>query len=651
MDEIARMRELIATMRKEADAYYIQDDPIVPDAVYDAQFDELAALEKETGIILGGSPTQKVGGGILDGLTEVRHPKPMLSADKTKSVDKLVSFAQKSDDKVSVSWKEDGLTLVLTYHNGILQQAVTRGDGEVGEDVTEAAKTIPSIPLKLPLANLDIDGDITVRGECVISWADFNEINRNLAAPYSHPRNLAAGSIRKLSLTEVSHRPLHFKAFELVTNDGFESKAATWNALWIFGFDTAEHYICTADELPGVIERFKPEEYPYPVDGLIVEYNDLAFGTSLGATGHHERNKIALKWEDETYKSIFRGIRAQTTRTGTVSLTALFDPVKIEGSKVQRATLHNVTFFENLKLGIGDEIEVYKANKIIPTIAKNNTKSNTFPIPDVCPCCGTKLIQFTPDQTTFLKCPNENCSARKVKQFAHFVSRPAMNIEGLSESTLEKLIAGGFIKEFSDIYWSIANGMEEIAYGIEGMGVNSVGKLLNAIDKSRDTTLARLVTAFGIPLVGKAAGKIIEKFFNGDETAFASALDDPCIDFHHLDSFGDAMCASLAAWWNEHKDEWIAVVSHVHVSHTNAPTSISGAFAGKVVVLTGTLSCPRNEMAARLESAGAKVSGSVSAKTDFVLAGEMAGSKLEKAQKLGVTIITEREANEMLAIS
>jgi len=650
MDEVARMRELIAIMKKEADAYYIYDDPIVPDSVYDAQFDELVALEKETGIILGGSPTQKVGGGILNGLKEVVHPKPMLSADKTKSVDELIAFAKKSD-RVSISWKEDGLTLVLTYHNGELVQAVTRGDGEVGEDVTEGAKTIPSIPLKLPLANPDIDGDIVVRGECVISWANFNEINKGLEVPYSHPRNLAAGSIRKLSIAEVSQRPLHFKAFELVTNEGYESKLATWNALWIFGFDIAEYEMCTAEELPEVIKRFNPEEYPYPVDGLIVEYSDLAFGTSLGATGHHERSKIALKWEDETYKTIFRGVRPQTTRTGTVSLTALFDPVKIDGSTVQRATLHNVTFFENLELGVGDEIEVYKANKIIPAIAKNNTKSNTFPTPDTCPCCGAKLIRFTPEKTTFLKCPNEKCSARKLRQFTHFVSRSAMDIEGLSEATLEKLLAGGFIKEFSDIYWSIHNSMEEIAYGIEGMGVNSVGNLLNAIDKSRNTTLARLITAFGIPLVGKAAGKTIDKFFGGDETAFVAALDDPSFDFHQMDGFGDAMCTSLAAWWSENKDEWVSMVSQVTVAHTEPPAANSGPLAGKTVVITGTLSCSRDQMAAKLEAAGAKVSGSVSAKTGFVLAGEKAGSKLEKAQKLGIAIITETEANEMMASS
>lgn len=648
MDEVARMRELIAVMKKEADAYYLYDDPIVPDSVYDAQFDELVALEKETGIILGGSPTQKVGGGILEGLKEVVHPKPMLSADKTKSIDELVAFAKKSD-RVSVSWKEDGLTLVLTYRNGVLFQAVTRGDGEVGEDVTEAAKTIPSIPLKLPLANPDIDGNIVVRGECVISRNDFNEINKSLEVPYSHPRNLAAGSIRKLSVAEVSQRPLHFKAFELVTNDDFESKAATWNALWIFGFDTAEYEMCTAEELPEVIKKFKPEEYPYPVDGLIVEYDDLAFGTSLGATGHHEKNKIALKWEDETYKTIFRGVRTQTTRTGTVSLTALFDPVKIDGSTVQKATLHNVTFFENLELGVGDEIEVFKSNKITPAIAKNNTRSNTFPTPDTCPCCGSKLIRFTPEKTTFLRCPNEECSARKVRQFVHFVSRSAMNIDGLSEATLEKLLAGGFIKDFSGIYWSIHNSMEEIAYGVEGMGVNSVGNLLNAIDKSRDTTLARLVTAFGIPLVGKAAGKTIDHFFGGDVEAFEQALDDPNFDFHQLKDFGDAMCASLAAWWSDNKESWRSVVSQVTVARKTAPAAAASPFAGKTVVITGTLSCSRDQMAATLEAAGAKVSGSVSAKTDFVLAGEKAGSKLDKAHRLGVTVLIEAEVNSMLS--
>lgn len=641
--KIARMKELIAIMRKESEAYYVQDDPIVPDSVYDAQFDELVALEKETGIILGGSPTQKVGGGVLDGLSKVTHVKPMLSADKTKSVEDLIKFA--GDKKISVGWKEDGLTLVLTYKKGKLVQAATRGDGTVGEDVTEAAKTIPSIPLTIPVDS----EEVVIRGECVIPWSAFNELNETLETPYSHPRNLAAGSLRQLDLAEVSKRPLAFKSFEVVTPSDLITKEAQWNYMTMLGLDIVEHEMTDAANLPEVIKHFDAEKYDFPVDGLIIEYNDLTYGRSLGATGHHERNKMALKWEDEPYKTIFRGVRLQTTRTGTVSLTALFDPVTIEGSIVSKATLHNKTYFEALELGIGDEIEIFKANKIIPAIAKNNTQSGTYILPTTCPCCGSPLVEDKPNETIFLRCPNENCPARHLQKFAHFVSKPAANIDGLSTSLLEKLISHGFIKNFSDLYdlRLYADELEKL----DKMGKRSVEKLLDAIEKSRKIALANFVVCFGIPLVGKTAGKTIQKFFNGDVSQFYTALMNPLFDWHRLPDFGDAMCDSLKRWWATPgvKEEVDALFIVMDVeAPAAAPVATDGPFVGKTVVITGTLSCSRNDMAALLETAGAKVSGSVSAKTDFVLAGENAGSKLTKAQSLGVKVITEDEARKML---
>ena len=643
--KIARMKELIQLMRKESDAYYINDDPIVPDAVYDAQFDELAALEKETGVILGGSPTQKVGGGVLDGLGKVTHAKPMLSADKTKSVDELVKFA--GDKKVSVSWKEDGLTLVLTYRKGKLVLAATRGDGGIiGEDVTEAAKTISSIPLTIPVDS----EDVVIRGECVIPWSAFNALNETLETPYSHPRNLAAGSIRQLDLSEVSHRPLAFKAFEVVQPEDLTTKEAQWEYMTLMGLETAEHEMADAATLPDVVKHFDPTKYDLPVDGLIIEYNDIAFGRSLGATGHHERNKMALKWEDETYKTIFRGVRLQTTRTGTISLTALFDLVIIGGAEVKKATLHNKTFFEALKLGVGDEIEVFKANMIIPAIAKNNTQSGTYILPDKCPCCGAPIEEYKPNETVFLRCPNEDCPARHLQRFTHFVSKPAANIDGLSSSVLEKLISGGFVREFHDLY-SLHLHAEELEK-LDKMGKRSVEKLLSAIEKSKKMTLAQFVVCFGIPLVGKTAGKTIQKFFKGDVSEFYTALMNPLFDWHQLSDFGDAMCGSLKQWWatpgvKEEVDELLLILDIE--APTAAPVATDGPFVGKTVVITGTLSCSRNDMAALLEAAGAKVSGSVSAKTDYLLAGENAGSKLTKAQSFGVKVLTEDEARAMLA--
>lgn len=636
--KITRMRDLIATMRKESDAYYLHDDPIVTDQEYDAQYDELVRLEAETGVVLAGSPTATVGGGVLDALQKVVHPKPMLSADKTKSIDDLVSFANRGDGRVSVSWKEDGLTLVLTYENGSLIQAATRGDGLIGEDVTHNVQHMNSIPLMIPR-----HGRVVVRGECVVSWADFNALNETLEEPYSHPRNLAAGSVRKLDPKLAAQRPLYFKAFELV-EPLTATKEGQWFELKRLGFDVAEYIITDAAGLPDAVKTFDPDKYPFPVDGAIIEYNDQDFGRSLGATGHHERSKIALKWQDETYKTVFRGVRLQPTRTGMVSLTALFDPIAIDGSLVSKATLHNVTFFEALKLGVGDEIEVFKANKIIPAIARNNTRSNTYKLSAICPCCGALLQRVKPNETEFLRCPNEACPAKRVRQFSHFVDKHGMNVVGLSDALLQQLLSEGLLHEFADIY-ELRNHAAQISQ-MDGMAQRSTEKLLAAVEASRNTTLRQLIAAFGIPLVGKTAGKAIEAYFGGNALLFTKALDEG-FDFHKLPDFGDTMCTSLAKWWQESKTAFQAVVNQVTVAQTvSRPTS--GPFAGKTMVITGTLSCPRDEMAAKLEAAGAKVSGSVSKKTDYVLAGDNAGSKLDKAKSLGIPVLTEQEVLDKL---
>ena len=636
---INRMRELIEVLRRENDAYYLHDDPIVTDHEYDAQMDELAALEQKTGIILGGSPTQKVSGGVLEGLVKVAHPKPMLSADKTKSIDEVLAFVKKAPATgipAYVSWKLDGLTLVATYKQGKLAQLVTRGDGMVGEDVTHNAQGITNLPLCIDT----LEDTVVVRGECVIDWQDFGELNNRLGGSYSHPRNLAAGSVRLLSPEESRTRKLRFKAFELVTPQ-VDTKTEQWQKMELYGFSVVGHYPLGSDA-ERCIKSMSPDVYPSPVDGLIIEYNDLVFGRGLGATGHHERSKIALKWADETYKTKFRSVELQPTRTGLVSLTAVFDPVDMDGVTVSRATLHNLTYFETLKLGVGDEIEVYRANMVIPAIAKNNTESGSYVLPETCPCCGEKLEVVQPNKTKFLCCPNHDCPAKLVRQFVRFCSRGGMDIRGLSDSLLEKLIENCLVYDFADIY-KLKNRKGEIAQ-LDGMGQKSAQKLLDAIEASRKTTLHQIIAAFGIPLVGKTAGKSIEAYFKTCDK-FIHAMNDG-FDFHALPDFGDAMCESLKNFWSKNAVRFMRVCNCVNIEAADEETG--GALSGKTIVITGTLSVSRDEMAKLLESHGAKISGSVSKKTDYLLAGESAGSKLEKAKTLGVTIISEEDIRNLL---
>lgn len=643
--KIIRMRELVELMQIESDAYYLRDDPIVTDHEYDAQFDELQHLEQETGVILGGSPTQKVGGGVLDGLKKVTHPKSMLSADKTKSIDEIISFIKKAPANgvlAHISWKLDGLTLVATYKNGDLAQLVTRGDGEVGEDVTHNAKGIRNLPLHIDT----MEETVVVRGECTIDWSDFETLNDRLGGIYSHPRGLAAGSVRLLDANESRSRKLRFKTFELVTPIT-DTKERQWQLMDMYGFQNVYHLPITSEAvLRAAVDAMDPQTYPGPVDGLIIEYNDQVFGRSLGATGHHERSKIALKWADETHKTKFRGVRLQPTRTGLVSLTAEFDPVEIDGSTVARATLHNLTFFEGLKLGIGDEIEVYKANMIIPAIAGNNTKSNTYKLPDTCPCCGAKLEVVKPNETEFLRCPNDDCAAKHVRRFEHFCSRGRMDIRGLSGSQLEKLVDAGLVHDFTDIY-KLADHKNEIA-ALDGMGERSAEKLLEAIEASRKTTLQQVIAAMGIPLVGRTAGKELAKWCHDDPDTFlltVSSFD----ALAKVPGFGEAMRTSLLDWWYKPKNQEMfeTLLAQLDIQ-IPVQANTSGKLSGKTVVITGTLSISRDEMATKLEAAGAKVSGSVSKKTDFVLAGENAGSKLAKAKALGIQVLSEADATAML---
>lgn len=639
--KIFRMKELLEIMKKEEQAYYMDDNPIVSDREWDAQFDELTALEHETGVVFASSPTQNVGGGVLPGLEKVVHSKPMLSAAKTKSVDEIDTFAKKGTCACMVGWKLDGLTLVIRYHNGRLDKVITRGvHGEVGEDVTHNRASIIGIPEYIPCME-----DVEVRGECVISWENFNKLSKQLSEPPAHPRNLAAGSVRLLSQRESFGRELQFVAFELV-----QPEVATVEESYQFlaeqGFTVVPH-VLTSDPAKVIRnEVFKPADFALPTDGLIVEYNDKVFGKSLGATGHHENCRIAFKWKDDTYKTCFLGVRVQPTRSGILSLTAVFKPVKIDGATVQRATLHNVDIFRKLELGVDDEIEVYKANMIIPAIAKNNTKSGTYQLPDTCPCCGGPAIVEKRGETNYLVCTNPRCSAKRVRQFEHFCSRTYMEVPGLAGATLETLVDEGFIKSFSDIYHLDRYKAKIVA--LDGFGERSYEKIQAGVETSRDATLAAFLAAFGAPLIGRHIGKLLEKEF-GTLDALLKAVDEG-FDFASLDGMGPKKAANLVAWLcdPESRQEVLDVAKEVRFKAVSKAVA-DNPFKGKTVVATGSLEhFSRDGINKKLEELGAKAGSSVSKKTDYVIAGPGAGSKLAKAQSLGVPVLTEQEFLEML---
>lgn len=647
----ARMRELIRTINEADVAYYKYDNPSMTDREYDLLVDELKGLEAETGLTLSGSPTQMVSGDILEELTPVRHTKPMLSADKTKSVDDLVRFAAGRD--VLLSWKMDGLTLVLRYENGSLVQAITRGrEGIIGEDVTHTVRTFLNVPLTVPTRD-----PFEVRGEGVISWGNFEKINLSLEEGYSHPRNLAAGSVRQLDASESKKRMLEFFAFELITdNDRHVNKLSHLDFLEANGFTVVPHlYLDAETTLERVVELvqvFQPKKFGYPVDGLIMEYADIAYGRSLGATGHHENRLIALKWEDELYETRFLDLDVAVTRSGMVSLTGIFEPVTIDGTQVSRAYLHNYDNYLKLALGKGDTIRVYKANMIIPQIAENLTKSGTCCVPAACPCCGEPLmIHTTSGGTRQFFCENPQCAAKLVRKFVHFCEKTRMNIEGLSELTLEKFIGHGWIRTFGDLY-TLEQYREEIIR-TEGFGEKSYERLQASIEKSRHCTLAQFIAGIGIPMVGRHAGRDLDRYFHGSWEAFEEAIQSG-FDFTQLPDFGKTMNNNIYQWYADAEEEklWRPLLQYIEFEKENPTmnTNMTNPFAGKTVVATGKLeNYTRDGIQMKLLSLGAKPASSVSKKTDYLIVGEKAGSKLTKAQQLGVTTLTEQEFEDMLA--
>ena len=650
--KIVAMKELANRIAEADVAYYKNDDLVMTDREYDELYGELSDLERKTGIILSGSPTQKVSGEVLEGLVQVRHSKPMLSAAKTKSVDEVIKFI--GSQPAVVSWKLDGLTLVLRYESGQLSQALTRGGegGLIGEDVTHSVKAMVNVPLTIPYTE-----PFEVRGEGVISWVNFNRANQNSDEIYTHPRSLAAGAIRRLDARKTKTQMLEFIAFDLISDDdGENSKALQFERLAAYGF-TVTHYIPIGSSAgvkttKDILECFNPKASNYPVDGLIVEYDDLSYGKSLGATGHHENRLIALKWEDELYETTFLGLELAATRTGTISLTGMFEDVVIDGATVNRAYLHNLDVLDRFKLGIGDRVKIYKANQIIPQLAENLTQSGTLTYPRKCPCCGCTLTIHTSESgTRLLYCENLSCPARLTRKFTHFCSKTRMDIPDLSEKRLEIFINNRWISNFGDLYELEKHRAAIVA--APGFGERLFERLVKSIDARRRCTLNQVIAGLGIPMVGRNAGRILNDCFNGDWDAFEQAIRDG-FDFTGLQDFGQTMNDNIYAWYADAGEEklWRPLLKHITFikEKENDSMNTNNPFNGKTVVATGKLQrYTRDGIQMKLLSLGAKPAGAVSKNTDYLIVGEKAGGKLEKARQLGVKTLTEDEFEAMLA--
>lgn len=647
MNKIDRIKELVKLLNKASDAYYVNDDPVMSDKEYDKLYDELEGLEKETGYIISSSVTQKVQGKALDCFKKVQHSKPMLSTDKTKDINEIKKFISKND--FYCSYKLDGLTLVCIYEDGKFKQAITRGtNGLVGEDVTEQAKMIKNLPMNIPY-----DDYLELRGECVVSWKNFHKINEGLDKPYSHPRNLAAGSLRNLDTNITKQRNLSYIVFECVSNlnnydpaQVFDSK---WNELQFLkdiGFEVVDACVGTVDDC---VEAMQPEYYEYPVDGLIFEFTSKSYSKSLPSTGHHEGCRIALKWKDSTYETVLRDVIWDVGRSGVISPVAVFDEIDLDGALTTKATLHNLSIIENLELGIGDTITVYRSNMVIPKIDDNITRSNTLVVPDVCPCCGAKAeIKYT-DNSKFLMCTNTNCVAKLLAKFTHFVSRSCVNIDGLSEKTLEQLISHEFLHSFKDIYH--LNEHKSKLVQIEGLGEKSVSTLLKSIEKSRDIKLENFINALGIPNIGLSAAKTIAKEFNHNFYDWMDAAHVWNFNWASLDDFGETMRNSLNKYLNDNYSDIFDLAKEFNFIEETKAEVTENPFNGKSVAVTGKLiHFTRDSINAKLESLGAKPASGVSAKTHYLINNDptSGSSKNKKANELNIPIITEDEFLKMI---
>lgn len=641
--KIERIKELTEDLLYHCHLYYDLDSPVISDAEYDKKFDELFALENEANFWLANSPTRKVQGSVLDSFVKVEHSKPMLSAAKTKDINEIKKFLGNND--FYCSYKLDGLTLVARYSGGHFVQAITRGTGLIGEDITEQAKMITNLPMNIPY-----EGDLELRGECVVSWENFYKINENLENKYSHPRNLAAGSLRNLDTNITKKRNLSYIVFECVSdlNDVDGLMDSKWLELkWLkqLGFEVVERMSDNSQSdntIECMIQMMSPDNYKYPVDGLIFEMDDKHYSKSLGSTSHHEGCRMALKWKDEIYETTLLDVEWNPTRTGLISPVAVFSEIDLDGALTTRATLHNLSIIKQLELGIGDTITVYRSNMVTPKIDNNLTRSNTLAIPDECPCCGAKTVVQNTENSQVLVCPNPNCSAKKVAQFVHFVSRKCANIDGLSEATLEKLISLHYINSFQDIYH--LEKYRDKLVKLDGFGPKSVEKLLLAIEKSRDVRLESFVAALGIPNVGLSAAKTISAYFKGDFDKFIQACKEG-FDWTLLDDFGAVMSESVNEYLGNNLDAVYNLAAEMRFVKSERKEVKENLFSGKTIVVTGKLNhFTRDSINEKIISLGAKTAGSVSKKTDYLITNESSeSSKYKKAIELNIPVITEDE--------
>lgn len=639
-EKIEQMQNLIVLLNQASKAYYQESREIMPNHEYDRLYDMLEALEKETGVTLSKSPTTRVGYEVLSDLPKEKHPQKMLSLDKTKDVEQLKSWL--GDQEGVMSWKLDGLTIVLTYEEGKLVKAVTRGNGEVGEVITANARAFSNLPVSIPFKER-----LVLRGEAVISYPDFEKINETITdegAKYKNPRNLCSGSVRQLNSAVTAERHVRFYAFALVSAEGMEFAKRTEQFEWLAaqGFAVVQHRRVTASNLEVTVRRFADEilDNINPSDGLVLSFDDIAYGQSLGTTAKFPRDSIAFKWRDEIKETTLEEIEWSASRTGLINPVAIFEPVELEGTTVSRASVHNISVMRELRLGIGDRIKVYKANMIIPQIAENLTGSNSVEIPSECPVCGSHTQIHNENGVQTLMCPNPECLAKQIKSFTHFVSRDAMNIEGLSEMTIEKLIARGMIKELADLF-HVEKYRDEIV-DMEGFGEKSFANLKNSIEKARNTTVQRFLYSLGIPNIGTANARIIAQHCHNSWQRVQNLSKEELMT---IDGIGEVMADAFVGFFADPAKAHIVgdLLKEIHLDEEFEAGGT--AFEGITFVITGSLKHYENREAlkAEIEKQGGKVAGSVSAKTGYLINNDLLSQsgKNKKAKELGIKIIDE----------
>ncbi|MBR6403439.1 MAG: NAD-dependent DNA ligase LigA [Eubacterium sp.] len=645
MDKIARIKELIDVLNDASRAYYAEDVEIMSNFEYDKLYDELMQLEEETGTVFANSPTQNVGYEVVSELPKEKHPSQMLSLNKTKDVDELVSWLGDKDGLLS--WKMDGLTVVLTYEGGKLVKAVTRGNGEVGEVITPNAKTFVNLP-----KSISYNGKLTIRGEAIITYSDFEKINSEIEdvdAKYKNPRNLCSGSVRQLSSEITAKRHVRFYAFSMVDPedtelvDSFENSfEKRFEYLKGLGFEVVQFERVTGVSLPDAVKSFSSRipSNEFPTDGLVLSYDDIAYGRSLGTTAKFPRNAIAFKWKDEEAETVLRDIEWSPSRTGLINPVAIFDTVDLEGTDVSRASLHNITYVRDMKLGIGDRIKVYKANMIIPQISENLTKSGNITIPDACPACGGEVVIKNEKGTETLNCVNPKCPAKNIKLFTLFVSRNAMNIDGMSEATMETFIDHGLLRGLSDIY-HLEEHKEKIV-ALEGFGEKSYNKLISAIEASRKADMAGFLYGLGIPGFGVANAKLVVKAYKSDINAIMNATEEELVE---IDQVGNVLAGDFVSYFADESKRAEVEKLLKEIEFVIEENTAEQDLEGMTFVITGSLETYPNRDALKkeIEDRGGKVAGSVSAKTSCLINNDIDSnsSKNKKAKSLGIPIITE----------